>query len=184
MKNFIVTLVVIILSSLNLSAQVEIYGRYTIGGTVEPDINVFGTKKISEKFNLTYFALIEEKWSEALIGVSYSPTKWLELGLSTGVEHNPAIIRFGGSIWVGKGKTSLLMLGEKGYGKDNYWYKINLSRNLSEIFSVGAMAWRFHGLGPIVKYTPQKSDLTFWILPTYDPEFKAKRLIIGLAVKI
>ena len=183
MKNLIIALA-LVFASISLSAQVETYGRYTVGGTVEPNINIFGVKKISEKLNLTYFGLVEEKWSEALIGFDYSVKKWLSLGLSAGVEHNPAILRFGGSIWMGKGKTSLLALVEQGKGKDNYWYKINLSRSLFETVSIGAMAWRFHGLGPIVKYTPKKSDLTFWVLPAYDIEFKAKRLMVGVAIKI
>lgn len=183
MKNLIITLVLVIVS-ISVSAQVEVYGRYTSGGNVQPNINFFGVKKISDKLNLTYFALVEETWSEALVGVAYSPKKWLELGLSTGIEHNPAILRFGGSIWIGKGKTSFLTLLEQGKGKDNYWYKISLTRNLSETVSLGAMAWRFHGLGPIVKYTPKKSDLTFWTLPAYDPEFKAKRLMVGVSIKI
>ena len=183
MKNLIITLAFIIVS-ISAFSQIEVYGRYTTGGNIEPNINIFGTKKISERFNLTYFALVEETWSEALVGFDYSAKKWLSLGLSAGVEHNPAILRLAGSIWVGKGKTSLLILGEQGHGKDNYWYKINLSRSLSETISLGAMAWRFHGLGPIIKYTPKKSDLSFWVLPTYDSEFKAKRLIVGVSIKM
>ena len=151
MKNLIIAIALIVIS-ISVSAQVEVYGRYTLGGTVEPNINIFGTKKISDKLNLTYFALVEETWSETLVGFAYAPTKWLEIGLSAGVEHNPAIL--------------------------------NLSRNLSETVSIGAMAWRFHGLGPIVKYTPKKSDLTFWLLPAYDLESKAKRLMVGVAIKI
>ncbi|MFZ2205383.1 MAG: hypothetical protein WAV23_02235 [Minisyncoccia bacterium] len=165
-------------------SQVEIFGRYTLDGKVEPDINIFGTKKISEKFNLTYFALIEEQWSEGLIGFSYAPKSWLELGLSAGVEHNPAILRFGGSIWIGKGKTSLLILGEQGSGKDNYWYKTVLAYKTSDHLTLGAIAWRFHGVGPIVSYTPKKSNVTIWLSPAYDIESKAKRLIAGLAIKI
>jgi len=165
-------------------AQVGMYGRYTINGKVEPSFNFYGEKKISEKVNLTYFALIEEKWSEALVGLSYSPVKWISLGLSTGIEHNPAIIRFGGSIWIGKDKTSLLMLGEKGDGRDNYWYKTVLSYKASEQLTFCAMAWRFHGIGPVIKYTPKESDLTIWVMPAYDLEVNAKRIILGLSVKI
>jgi len=143
---------------------------------------IFAKKKISEKFDLTYFSLVGQKWSEALIGFSYSPKKWLSIGLSTGIEHNPAVYRLGGSIWIGKGKTSLLMLGEKGDGKDNYFYKTILSYKASEKFTVGAIAWRFHGLGPVVKYT--KDDLTLWFMPAYDLEFNVQRLILGLSIKI
>ncbi len=177
-------IITVCLYTLTSYAQLEMYGRYTVNGKVEPSFNLYGEKKISEKVNLTYFALVEEKWSEALVGLSYSPAKWVSVGLSTGIEHNPAIIRIGGSIWLGKGKASLLMLGEKGDGQDNYFYKTVLSYKASEQFTVCAMTWRFHGIGPVVRYTPKKSDLTIWFMPAYDPEFKAKRMMLGLSVKI
>lgn len=120
MKTILISLFFVIVISSNLSAQLESYARYTIGGTIEPNINFLGTKKIVPNLNLTYYFLVESQWSEALIGVAYSPVSWLELGLSTGIEYNPAIYRFAGSVWIVKGKTSLLMLGEKGNGKDNY----------------------------------------------------------------
>jgi len=165
-------------------AQVEVYGRYTINGTVEPDINIYGTKKISEKFDFTYFALVEKGWATLYLGISYSPEKWISVGLSAGIEQNPALYRIAGSVWLGKEKNSLLLLWEKGDGANNYWYRITASHKFSEEFSLSARAWRFHGVGPIVEYTLEKSDLTFWLLPAYDLEFKAKRLIVGLAVKI
>lgn len=172
------------LLALYTSAQVEAYCRYTVNGSAEPNINIYGEKKISSKVNLTYLAIVEEKWSEALVGISYSPSNWISLGLGAGTEHNPAIVRFCGSVWMGKGKTSLLLLGERGIGIDNYWYKTVLSYKISKTITTGAIAWRYHGIGPIVKYTPKKSDLTFWFLPAYDTEVKAKRLIFGFAVKL
>ncbi len=182
----VVIITAVCLYTLTSYAQLEMYGRYTINGKMEPAVDLHGETKISEKVHLTYFALVEEKWQEALIGVSYSPIKWINLGLSTGtgIEQNHAIIRFGGNIKLSKGKTSLLMLGEKGAGKDNYLYKTVLSYKASEQFTVCAVAWRFHGIGPVVKYTPKKSDWAISFMPAYDPEFKEKRMILGLSLKI
>jgi len=59
-----------------------------------------------------------------------------------------------------------------------------LSYKLSDTFTAGAVSWRFHGLEPILKFTPKKSDLTFWFLPAYDIESNSKRFITGLSVKI
>ena len=182
MKSLFFTLVVLFFS-LSLSAQIEVYGRYTKGGSIEPDINFYGSKKISQSWKVTYFALVESTWSEALIGLTYVPNDWLEIGLSSGVEHNPAICRFASNLWIGKNNTSLTVLLEKGSGSDNYWYKTDVSEKLSEKFTVGLMAWRFHGVGPMVKFTPAKS-LTYWIYPTYDFEYKAQRLSIGVDIPI
>ncbi len=178
--------VLIILSIFGHSAfsQIEIYGRYTAGGKVEPDINLYGERKLSKKVNLTYFALVESKWSEALVGFSYAPKDWFSVGLSAGVEHNPAVYRTAGSIWMGKKKTSLLVLWEKGDGRDNYWYKTTLSQKLSDEVSLGARAWRYHGVGPVFSYAIKKVGVTPWIMPAYDFEYDQKRLIFGVDIKM
>lgn len=170
--------------AITLYAQVEVYTRINTDRTIEPDLNIYGTKKISSKMKFTYFALLEENWSEGLLGCEYSPTSWISLGLSTGIEHNPTIYRFAGSLWIGKGKMSLLSLCEKGDGSDNYWYKTVAGYKHSDMWTIGAVAWRYHGVGPIVKYTPKKSDLTLWVMPAYDTESRTKRAIVGLSLKI
>lgn len=72
MKKAIVVLISVIIFSLSSSAQVSVFGKLT-GNTVSPCITVFGTKKISEKFVFTYFALVNQKWAESQIGIAYSP---------------------------------------------------------------------------------------------------------------
>ena len=166
------------------TAQLEVYGRYTIGESVAPNINLFGTKKLSDKANLTAFFLVEEKFSEALVGISYSPSKHLSIGVSGGIENSPKLLRFGSSIWVGKNNTSLLLLGEKGNGKDNYWYKANLFQKLSDKLTVGATAWRFHGVGPNVRFTTKKLASTLWMMPAYDFEADKTKVMIGWSIKI
>lgn len=104
--------------------------------------------------------------------------------MGAGIEQNDALYRLAGNVWIGKGKTSLLILTEKGDGKDNYWYKTVLSYKASEQFTVGALAWRFHGVGPTVRYTPKKSYLTIWCMPAYDFEVNLKRIMLGLSIKI
>ncbi|HVY36243.1 MAG TPA: hypothetical protein VG982_03160 [Candidatus Paceibacterota bacterium] len=166
------------------TSQVEVYGRYTEGGKVAPDINVYGEKKISKKISLTYFTLVEEKWAEALIGTSYSPTDWFSAGISAGIEQNPALFRMAGSLWFGKGKTSLLLLGEKGSGPDNYWYKTTLSYKFSDKFSFAARAWRYHGVGPVATFFIKKLASSIWIMPAYDFEVDKKKLVFGFDIKI
>lgn len=183
MKKFLF-LVVFFFSCLVSFSQIEIYGRYTDGGKIEPNINIFAVKKLTEKLSVTGFALVEEKYAEALVGLAYAPVKWCEVGLSTGIEQNPALYRFGGSVWLGVKKFSMLALLEQGAGKENYWYKTSLTYQSSESISYGLIAWRFHGTGVITKFTPKKSGLTFWVLPTYDMEYDVSRLIIGVQIKI
>ena len=182
MKKFIAIFSVFTFYSLVATAQLDSYIRFTEGAKPAFNINYFGVKKISEKVNLTYFGLVEKNWSEALVGVSYSPATWMSVGASTGIEHGSSI-RLGGSLWFGKGKNSLLLLGEKGSGSDNYWYRANLYHKFSEKFTLGATAIRFHGVGPNLRYTVKKLNATLWLMPAYDFEFKVSRLMTGVNVK-
>src|ERR1700744_4628001 len=120
MKKTLVLLLVIL--PFLAQAQLEIYGRYTAGGYVEPNINYFGSRKITEKVSLTFFGLVEQKWGQALIGTTYSPSKLFSVGGLIGIEHGTNSPRYAASIWKGMGKTTLLMWGELGSGRDNYLY--------------------------------------------------------------
>jgi len=167
-----------------VQAQLETYGRYIVKGPVEPNINYSGSKKITEKISLTFFGLVEQKWSEALIGATYSPSKSFSIGASTGIEHGTNDPRYSASIWTGKGKTSFLILGELGSGKDNYLYKANLFHKYSDQFTLGITAWRFHGIGPNFRFTIPKLSLTIWSMPAYDFEANKSKLMIGVSMKM
>jgi hypothetical protein len=161
-------------------AQLEAYGRYTTHGSVEPNINYAGLKKITEKISLTFFGLVEQKWGEALIGAKYSPSNSFSVGASIGIEHGTNSPRFGASMWTGKGKMSFLILGELGSGTANYLYKANLFHKYSEQFTLGVTAWRFHGAGPNFRFTIPKISLTIWAMPAYDFESCTSKLMIGV----
>jgi hypothetical protein len=165
-------------------AQLEVYGRYTAGGSVEPNINYFGSKKITEKISLTFFGLVEQKWSEALIGATYSFSNSFNIGTSAGIEHGTHSPRYGASIWTGKGKTSFSILGELGSGKANYLYKANLFHKYTDQFTLGATAWRFHGVGPSFRFTIPKLFSTIWLMPAYDLEAGKSKLIVGVSVNM
>lgn len=165
-------------------AQLETYGRYNNGGSIEPNINYFASQKITDKIAVTFFGLVEQKWSEALIGFSYSPSKLFSIGASTGIEHGTNNPRYSVSMWTGKYKTSFAMLWELGDGKDNYLYKANLFHKYSDTFTFGFTAWRFHGVGPNFRFTIPKLSATIWSMPAYDFEANKSKLMIGLVVKM
>jgi hypothetical protein len=165
-------------------AQLETYGRYTAGGLVEPNINYFGSKKVTEKFSLTFFGLVEQKWGEALIGATYAPSNSFSIGASAGIEHGTSSPRFGASIWTGKGKTSFSVLGELGSGKGNYLYKANLFYKYTKQFTLGVTAWRYHGVGPNFRFAIPKLAATVWSMPAYDFEENKLRLMVGVSINM
>ena len=180
------TILIFLLITLSFfsQAQLEIYGRYSPGGSVEPNINFGGSKKITNKISLTFFGLIEQNWSEALVGAKYSLSNSLSIGASAGIEHGTNSPRFGASLWTVKGKTSFLILGELGSGKKNYLYKANLFHKYSDQFTFGVTAWRFHGTGPNFRFTVPKLSSTIWVMPAYDFEAKKSKVVIGVSVTI
>jgi hypothetical protein len=163
-------------------AQLETYGRYTVGGSFDPIIDYTGSTKITEKFSLTFFGLIRKSWSQALIGVSYNPSKSLSVGTSIGIEHGTNSPRYAASIWTVRGKTLFLALGELGTGHANYLYKFNLFHAYSEHYTLGMTVWRFHGVGPNFRYTLSKLSSTIWVMPAYDFEVNKGKLMVGVSV--
>jgi hypothetical protein len=185
MKHLVIILTLAILT-LPMFSQIQMFGKYTPKGTIEPDINVFSyAKKLDSVgiFKLTYFALVEKSWAEGLIGISYQPKKWCELGLMFGIETSPAIYRISSSIWLSGDKTSFSACLEKGDGSDNWWYKGVLKRNLGEKFALGLISWRYNGTGLLLEYKT-KNSLVFWLNPAYDTEFQVNRLTAGIDIKI
>ncbi|HEY4108137.1 hypothetical protein [Puia sp.] len=165
-------------------AQLETYGRYTAGGYVEPNINIFAIRKITKKVSLAFFGLVEQKWGQALIGANYAVSGDIILGAYTGIEHGSNSPRWAASFWRGKGKTSLLVWGEVGSGKDNYLYKINLFHKYSNRFTTGLTAWRGHGIGPNFRFNLPLLATTVWSMPAYDFETNKSRLMIGVSVNM
>ena len=165
-------------------AQLETYGRYTAGGSVEPNVNYFASKKITAKVALAFFGLVEQKWGQALIGATYSPSGSFSVGGYAGIEEGTTSPRWAASVWKAKGKTTLLLWGEVGSGKDNYLYKINLFHKLSDQFTLGVTAWTKHGVGPNFRFLLPKLSATIWSMPAYDFTTNKSRLMIGVSVNM
>jgi hypothetical protein len=163
-------------------AQLEVYDRYTPGGKHEPNVNYFGSKKLSDRFSLTYFGLLEHQWGEALVGASYAPLASLILGLSAGIEHGTTSPRYSASIWTGNKTTTFSALWELGEGKSNYLYKANLFYKYTNDFTVGVTAWRKHGVGPNFRYMVPHINSTLWIMPAYDLDADKTRVMAGITI--
>jgi hypothetical protein len=165
-------------------SQLEAYGRYVPRSSIEPIINYYGEKKITEKFYITFFGLVRQNWSQALIGMKYAPSQSFNMAFSAGIEDGTSSPRYGASIWKKRGKTSVLVLGELGAGDRNYLYKANLFQHYSEKFTVGLTAWRFHGVGPNFRVSSKQLATTLWAMPAYDFEFKTARFMIGVSTQM
>ena len=185
-KNLILFIILITITAKSF-AQMKVFLRYTPEKSeVLPTITYFGKKKISDKFHLAIYTLVNKRFSEALVGFTYAPKKWIKIGLSSGIENNaisPVGYRFGSSLWLCKDKNSLFSIFEKGDGKDNFFYKTTYKHKISDRFHLGLVAWRFHGIGPMAFCKIKKIDSTLWITPLYDFEFEVARVVLGTTIK-
>ena len=185
MKKILMIFVIIITTLSAYTQTFEAYGRFTEKAGMEPDINISGSKEISQKLSLSYFALVEQKWSEALLSISCKPYKWMQVGIGAGIEQNTDMFRTCASLILEKGNSSFMVLLEKGDGPDNYWYKILISQKISPELTVGIMDWRYHGIGPIFKYSPPKvHGVTLWAMPAFDSRIIRQRLMIGIDINM
>jgi len=165
-------------------AQLELYGKFNKDGSIEPIINYNGSKKVSGRFAVTFFGLIRQTWSQALIGASYMPIPNITISASAGIEHGQHHPRYSASLWLKRGLNTFLLLGELGSGYENYLYKINMVHQFSDKISLGVMDWRYHGLGPNFRYTITRIESTLWIMPAYDHEQKVPRCMVGYSLRM
>lgn len=192
MKKLVIAFLILIITIPVSNAQVQMFGKYTHEGRVEPDINIFGyAGPKTSKVKLSYFSLVEKSWAEGLVGVSYSPFTYLELGLMGGIEtslpavpNGAALYRGAGSLWMGNDKISFYTCFEKGEGKGDWWYKSTAGYSLDKKLSLGLMSWRYNGTGVFFKHTEPESGISIWVNPAYDLEFKEKRITVGIDIKI
>jgi hypothetical protein len=174
--------ILMVIVPISSKAQLELYGKFDTDGSVEPIINYNGSMKISEKFAVTFFGLVRQKWSQALIGVSYLPIPNVSLSASAGIEQGQHSPRYSASIWIKSRQNTFLALGELGAGYQNYLYKVNIFHQFTENISLGVMDWRYHGLGPNFRYTIPKLKSMLWIMPAYDHEQDVIRCMAGVSL--
>jgi hypothetical protein len=188
---FIIAVAIIaVVNSTTAQTTFQYFAKVSPEGNVSGhDINIYyarpfssDTAKLASKFKFTAFALVEQGWAEAFAGVAYAPASWVEVGLGFGLEQNPALYRFCGSVWMGKGDFSFFTVVEKGDGTDNWWYKTNLKYSVKK-FAFGLQSWRYQVSGPLVEYSPVKA-ITLWGMFGRDLESAQQPLITGAVVGI
>lgn len=117
------------------------------------------------------YALESKCWNEAYAGFTYSPTTWSQIALGYGQEQMPDPTRFGGWIWLGKGKVSCLYLFED--GGSGPWHKTVIQYQATPVVSLGVVSLMNQKLAPMAEIKLNKQ--TSLKLTGYQkPEFALK----------
>lgn len=135
------------------------YAHFVVDGESTPEIHTYLRGPIKGDFGWTSWTLNNGSWSEALIGLTYAPASWIEVSGSVGLERHDNSERFGASVWLGKGRFSLLSLFEN--GGSGAWQKYVGTFKVNKHLSVGGLSQDFLGEGPYFEVNVKK--FTTWV---------------------
>ncbi|MEX1064313.1 MAG: hypothetical protein WED06_03280 [Candidatus Paceibacterota bacterium] len=128
-----------------VSGYVESWNTVGKSG-ITPQINMFVYGPLKGKLGWSAFSLTSQSYSQAYGGLTYAPTKWLEVGGNIGLETADDPTRGAATLWLGKGKWSFLSIHET--GGSGWWHRDIGKYQLTETFAVGLVSQRFRGNGP------------------------------------
>lgn len=140
-----------------VSGSVE-YAHFAVDGESTPEVHTYLHGPIKGQFGWTSWTLNNGSWSEALIGLTYAPMSWVEVSWSVGVELNNDPLRFSTSLWLGKGRFTLLSIIEG--GGSGPWQKHVATLKVNNHVSVGGLSQEYFGKGPYVEVNTKK--FTTW----------------------
>lgn len=140
-----VTTLVATAQAQQVSGFVESYNTVSEAGNI-PQLNVYVHGPLKGKLGWSLWTLTPEPYSEAYTGLTFAPAKWIEVSGSLGLESANNPLRAGGSVWLGKGRWSLLTIHEQ--GGSGYWYRYLGTFQVTKTVAVGVNSTRFLGTGP------------------------------------
>jgi hypothetical protein len=148
------------------SGWVELAGRVAPDGEITPQVSVYALGPLKGKFGWTAWTMALPTWGEALGGVTFTPVSWIQVSGLAGIEtYEKSPARALGTIWVGKGRWSILSLQEN--GGSGRWQRNVASYKLTPTLSAGAFQQSFLGAGPYVeKWIGKVSIYPIPIVPT------------------
>jgi len=192
LKNVVVALVVIFILCFAATARAQtqgwVEGQGTIakgddgGRKVSPTAALMLQKPMGAGIGGFAFASVTKGFGQIYAGPTYSPAKWLELGIGAGLQDNGQF-RTGGYAWTGGGVGYVLALGE--YSREGgWWYKGIAALRPIKPLAIGGYIQRFAGVGPYVeiKIDNQVLPITLWTSPVmYDQESQEGSRIKSMA---
>ena len=145
-----VALYILLAPSLALSQTfVEAMSRFDKSGNATPTFDGQFAKAVDDSQGIFVWGLTTEGWREIYASYYRNLTPWLQVSGGMGVEKADKPIRFGASVWMGKGKiSSFLALEDGGSG---FWYTYTGTYALSNRVQAGVFSRRFVGTGPYLE---------------------------------
>ena len=140
--------------------QVELKNLFT-GSENLFAVNALMMNSFKNKKYGSYFWIYKNKiWSEGYGGLTYMPTKNLQLGAGIGIEDADDPLRLSSMIWLGDKKWYILsLLEDGGSGK---WHQINAAYRFNKYIHLGMMEEKFTGFGPRLELMVPNLPVSIW----------------------
>lgn len=149
---------------------------YVHEGTATPRIDGLMTRPIKGELGGFVWFQVQQGYSQAYGGATYSPKPWVQLALGGGLEQDKHPARLGSYVWLGKAKLSALGVFED--GGSGFWYKVETNNQASKSLGIGSLSERFKGSGPKIELSLPRTALKLWFAPLLDRQ--SFRPVIGV----
>lgn len=141
-------------------------------GALNPAQAIFITTPATTSLDVFAWTVLTRSWSEAIGGITYSPTTWFQILLGVGAEQDVHPLRGYAGVWIGSGNVSLLAEAE--LGGSGWWYQSIGSHRVTDWLKLGYTARRLEGVGPRLEISIPKTPFTVWGTPyIVEPESRA-----------
>jgi len=154
------------------------FQRLTVPGGTQLQMSV--SHDFNETLGFFAYGEVHRNWGQIYAGPTFSPASWLKVGTGIGLEDIDVStpLRYGGFLWAGNEKDSLLAVAN--FGQSGYWWRVDTNHRFSAWFGAGLLAQRDAGIGPRLQLTLPKKPITLWIAPTYFWDTGKPRFVCGL----
>lgn len=169
-------------------SRFDAYCNYS-AGVANPSAEISVNSRLSNHLKLTYSAGYFQDFKnvvyQASAGLAYSPKNWVTVGLRGGAKKGLNWPFISSQLWLGNNKTSMFVSLESAIKIDKYYmYKLSLSHNFSKDLNLGITAWRFRGVGPMIRYGFDNFNYSIFLFPAYDLDDRMVKVSLGLSVDI
>ncbi len=138
---------------------------YFSGGNATPRIDGLLTKPVKGSLGSFVWFQVQQGYSQAYAGATYSPQPWVQLALGGGLEEDKHPARIGSYVWVGKGRVSGLAVFED--GGSGFWYKVETNCQVTAKLGLGTLTEAAKGTGPKLELALPHTPFKLWFAPLW-----------------
>jgi len=165
LKALAITMFVIV-SAVQAFAQNWVEQRtYVSGGKAAPRIAGLLTRPVKGSLGSFVWFQVQEGYSQAYAGATYSPKPWVQFALGGGMEEARHPARLGSYVWAGKGLVTGLAVFEQ--GGSGFWWKVETNYQVRSALGIGTLSEAYKGTGPKLELSVPHTRLKLWVAPLW-----------------